>query len=67
MPKAKPISKEMVLRAMRNTKSNRAASRFLNCSYVHYKKWAKLYNDEKTGKTLFEIHLNPSGKGSQNS
>ena len=38
MPKAKPISKEMVLRAMRNTKSNRAASRFLNCSYVHYKK-----------------------------
>ena len=63
MPKAKPISKEMVLRAMRNTKSNRAASRFLNCSYVHYKKWAKLYNDTETGKTLFEIHLNPSGKG----
>ena len=56
MPKAKPLSKEMVLRAMRNTKSNRAASRFLNCSYVHYKKWSKLYTDEKTGKTLFEIH-----------
>jgi len=40
-----------------------AAARWLNCSYQHYKKWAKLYKDEETGKTLFEKQLNPSGKG----
>jgi hypothetical protein len=63
MPLPKPLSKEMILNAMRNTRSNRAAARYLNCSYIHYKTYAKLYVDEETGKTLFEKHLNPSGKG----
>lgn len=63
MPKAKPFTHEQILAAMSQTKSNLAASRWLNCSYQHYKKWAKLYIDEATGKTLFEKHLNPSGKG----
>jgi hypothetical protein len=62
MPKAKPLGKELIVAAMNKTKSNLAASRFLNVSYQHYKKWAKLY-DSKTHKSLFEEHLNPSGKG----
>lgn len=63
MPKAKPLSKQQILAAMAKTKSNRAAARYLNVSYIHYKKWAKLYQDEETRETLFDKHLNPSGKG----
>ena len=62
MPKAKPLGKEMILAAMNKTKSNRAASRYLNVSYQHYKKWAKLY-ESKTHDNLFEQHKNQSGKG----
>ena len=63
MPQAKPLSKEDILRAMRFTKSNRAAARYLGCSYQHYKPFAKLHKDEETGLTLFETHLNQCGKG----
>ena len=63
MPQAKPLSKEDILRAMRFTKSNRAAAKYLGCSYQHYKPFAKLHKDEETGLTLFETHLNQSGKG----
>jgi len=63
MPKAKPLSKEMVVAAMNKTKSNRAAARYLNVSYIHFKKWAKLYQDAETGQPLFEKHKNQSGKG----
>jgi hypothetical protein len=63
MPAAKPLSKEDILRAMRFTKSNRAAAKYLGCSYQHYKPFAKLHKDEETGLTLFETHLNQSGKG----
>ena len=52
----------MILRAMKHTKSNMAAARFLGCSYPHYKQYAKLYKNEE-GKTLFEVHLNRQGKG----
>jgi hypothetical protein len=62
MPKAKPLSKQQILAAMAKTKSNRAAARYLNVSYVHYKKWAKLYQDEETRETLFDKHLNPQEK-----
>jgi len=64
MPKAKPLGKEMILAAMNKTKSNRAAARYLNVSYQHYKKWAKQYDATEEGyKTLFDQHLNQSGKG----
>ena len=63
MPKAKHLGKEMVLAAMAKTRSNRSAARYLNVSYQHYKKWAKFYKDDATGKTLFELHFNQSGKG----
>ena len=62
MPKAKPLKHELILAAMAKTKSNLAASRYLNCSYQHYKKWAKLY-ESKTHDNLFEEHKNQSGKG----
>ena len=62
MPKAKPLSKEQILAAMSQTKSNRAACRYLNVSYIHYKKWAKLY-ESNTHDNLFEQHKNQCGKG----
>ena len=63
MPAAKPISKDMCLTAMDKTKSVKAAARYLNCSYHHLKRYMKLYVDEETGKTLFDKHKNPQGKG----
>ena len=47
---------------MAKTKSNRAAARYLNVSYQHYRKYAKLYKNEE-GKTLLEAHKNQAGKG----
>ena len=52
----------MILRAMKHTKSNMSAARYLGCSYPHYKQYAKLYKNEE-GKTLFEAHLNRQGRG----
>jgi hypothetical protein len=63
MPAAKFLSKEDCLRAMANTRSNRGAARFLRCSFAHYKKYARLYVDDQTGSTLWELHKNPSGRG----
>jgi hypothetical protein len=47
---------------MENTRSNRGAARFLRCSFVHYKKYARTYTNDE-GITLWEAHKNPSGKG----
>jgi hypothetical protein len=63
MPKRKDLIKEQILLAMRHTKSNRAAARYLNCSYIHYKMWAKRYHEFEGGRTLFEVHLNQKGLG----
>jgi hypothetical protein len=66
MPAAKIISKEDILRAMRFTKSNRAAARYLGCSYQHYKPYAKLFRVDEldpNSPTLFDTHKNQSGKG----
>jgi hypothetical protein len=63
MPRIKSLTKEQILAAMAKTKSNRAASRYLNCSYQHYKKYAKVYRDVDQGETLFDIHKNQCGKG----
>jgi hypothetical protein len=49
--------------AMRHTKSNKSAARYLNCSYIHYKGWAKRYNEFEGGRTLWDVHLNQAGKG----
>lgn len=64
MPKARPLSKQDILAAMSQTKSNRSAARYINCSYIHYKKWAKFYEaTDPAYPNLFEQHKNPSGKG----
>lgn len=66
MPKPKPISKEMILRAMKYTKSNHAAARYLGCSYQHYFPFAKMFrvdDNDPDSPTLFAVHNNPSGKG----
>lgn len=60
---SKILKKEDIERAMKMTRSNRAAARYLHVSFTHYKKYAKTYTDEKTGSTLFEIHKNQAGKG----
>jgi len=49
--------------AIENTKSCMGAARFLKVSYDVYKKYAKMYIDPVTGKTLFDLHKNPSGTG----
>jgi hypothetical protein len=64
MPKAaKPITKEMCLAAMTQTKSIMAAARYLNCSYQHLRPFMKSFIDTETGKSLFDIHKNQCGKG----
>ena len=63
MPAKKELFKDDILRAIRHTKSNRAAARYLGCSYQHYKPYAKLFNVDETGKNLFELHKNQCGKG----
>ena len=63
MAKAKPISKEDVLRAMKQTRSVLAAARYLGCSYQHLKPFMKAYKDEETGLSLFDLHKNQCGKG----
>ena len=63
MPKAKPLTKEQIQLAMRHTKSNKSAARYLNCSYIHYKTWAKRYHEFEGGRSLFEVHKNQAGKG----
>jgi len=66
MPAAKTLSREDILRAMRFTKSNRAAARYLGCSYQHYKPYAKLFRVDEldsNSPTLFDTHKNQSGRG----
>lgn len=57
------LSESEIRYAMMNTKSNQAAARFMNVSYETYRKYAKQYRDSATGRTLFELHMNISGKG----
>jgi len=49
-----------VERAIRNTKSNADAARFLDVNYQTYKKYASQYKD-KEGNNLFEGHKNQAG------
>lgn len=62
----KIYSKEDLLRAMKVTKSIRAASRYLNCSYQHVKPYFKAYrldDNDPNSPTLFEVHKNQEGVG----
>ncbi len=57
------LSESEIRYAMANTQSCASASRFLNVSYESFRKYALLYIDRETGKTLFDIHKNIAGKG----
>lgn len=57
------LTKDDILRAMKVTRSNFAAARYLHVSYPTYKKYATMYTDKETGKNLLEVHKNQSGKG----
>ena len=60
---SKILKKEDIERAIKMTRSNRAAARYLHVSFTHYKKYAKTYTDENSGTTLYESHKNQAGKG----
>jgi len=62
-PRTKFITKEDILRAMKHTKSIKALARYLKVSYPYIKPYMKMFKDEESGKTLYEIHKNQQGKG----
>ena len=49
--------------AMDNTKSNAEAARFIKVSFTTYKKYAKMYTDSESGRTLYDMHTNQAGYG----
>lgn len=57
------ISRDEILKAMKATGSNRAASRYVGVSYKHYRIYAQLYTFYDGGPTLWEIHCNKAGRG----
>ena len=57
------ISESEIRYAMANTQSCAGAARFLKVSYEAFRKYAKMYTDSESGKTLFELHKNVTGKG----
>lgn len=66
MPKAKPFTKNDLLKAMRYTRSIRAAAKYLGCSYQHLKPYMKLFrvdDADPNSPTLFQVHKNQNGKG----
>jgi hypothetical protein len=63
MPKAVLLTEQQIRYAMSRTQSNRGAARFLNVSFPTYRLYSKLYRDEKSGLTLFDLHKNKAGKG----
>ena len=50
------LTKKKILDAQSQTKSNRAAAKWLGVSYNTYRKWAKYYK-------VFDQHLNQEGVG----
>jgi hypothetical protein len=57
------LSEQQIRDAMANSRSNKEAARWLGITDITYKKYAKEYIDEATGKNLFQLHMNQSGKG----
>lgn len=57
------LTEDDVRYAMANSKSNAEASRFLRISDRTYKRYAEMYVDSATGKTLWDLHLNIGGAG----
>lgn len=60
--KRRRLREDDIRLAMQNTKSNKAAARFLGVHYLTYRAYAKKFKDED-GISLFDKHLNMAGKG----
>jgi hypothetical protein len=63
-PEGRPaidLTEKQIRYAMSMTSSNLKAADFLNVAYTTWKKYAKLYIDEETNKTLFELHKKKYG------
>lgn len=60
--KALNLTEPEIRYAMANSKSNAEAARFVGCDISTYKRYAIRYVDEESGKNLWELHKNPSGK-----
>ena len=61
--RTKILLQAQIEQAMKVTRSNRSAAEYLRVGYNLYKRFAKLYKDPTTGKSLFELHKNMEGKG----
>ena len=57
------LTEAQLREAMANTRSNKEAARWLGITDITYKKYSKNTFDEATGKSLFQLHMNQSGKG----
>lgn len=57
------LSESVIRNAMKHTQSNFQAARYLNLTIETYRKYAKIYIDQESGKSLYELHKNNSGKG----
>lgn len=52
------LTEREILYAMANSDSNASAARFLGVTVTTYKKYAVLYTDLESGKTLWDKHFN---------
>lgn len=57
------LTENVIRYAMKNSRSNAEAARFLNVGLQTYKTYAKSYIDKITGLNLYELHKNPKGIG----
>lgn len=57
------LSESDIRYAIDNTKSNAEAARFMKVSFTTWKKYANMYTDPATGKTLYDMHTNIAGVG----
>jgi hypothetical protein len=57
------LTEAQIRYAMKNSKSNSGAARFLNVSLTTYQKYSKRYIDTDTGKDLWDLQKNKRGKG----
>lgn len=57
------LTEATIRNAMKHTQSNFQAARYLNITIETYRKYAKMYIDQETGKNLYELHKNNTGKG----
>ena len=56
------LSEAQIRYAMQHTNSCRSAANWLHVNYTTYKKYASMYIDFETGKTLFELHKSQIAK-----